>query len=50
MRWRRTCVGVLKKEELILESCDSENSDTDNEIDEKKMKKADEYENQKKIK
>jgi hypothetical protein len=45
MRWRRTCVGVLKKEELILESCD-----TENEIVEKKMKKADENENQKKIK
>ena len=42
MRWRRTCVGVLKKEELILESCDSENSDTENEIEEN--------ENQKKIK
>ena len=49
MRWRRTCVGVLKKNELILESCDSENSEIKNEINEKKLKKADKNHRKKKM-
>jgi hypothetical protein len=38
----------FKKKELILESCDSENSETKNEINEKTLMKADK--NQKKNK